>query len=76
MTELDGRADVVVGPVTAPSRAGAVPRVDALLASLAGEHDVPYVRTSDLELSYLSDGLHLTPAGHAAFGDFVAAEIR
>ena len=76
MSELDGRAVVVVGPVTAPSRAGVVPGVDALLASLADEHDVPYVRTSHLELPYLSDGLHLTPAGHVAFGDFVAAAIR
>lgn len=76
MTELDGHAVVVVGPVTAPSRAGAVPRVDTLLAELAGEHDVPYVRTSHLQLPYLSDGLHLTPAGHVAFGEFVAAAIR
>ena len=75
MTELDGNAVVVVGPVTAPSRAGAVPRVDALLASLADEHDVPYVRTSHLELPYLADGLHLTPAGHVAFGDAVARAL-
>jgi acyl-CoA thioesterase-1 len=50
--------------------------VDGLLASLAGEHNVPYVRTSQLDLAYRSDRLHLTPAGHAAFGDFVAAALR
>jgi acyl-CoA thioesterase-1 len=75
LAELDGHPVVVVGPVTAPSRAGAVPRVDGLLASLASEHDVPYVRTSHLDLAYRSDRLHLTTAGHAAFGDFVAAAL-
>ena len=75
MTELEGHPVVVVGPVTAPSRASAVPRVDELLATLAKRYDVAYVRTSHLELPYLSDRLHLTPAGHAAFGDFVAASL-
>jgi acyl-CoA thioesterase-1 len=75
MTELSGYSVVVVGPVTAPSRAAAVPRVDALLASLTSEYDVPYVRTSDLALPYLSDRLHLTPAGHATFGDAVARAL-
>jgi hypothetical protein len=37
---------------------------------------VAYVRTSHLELRYLSDQLHLTPAGHAALGDFVAAALH
>ena len=75
MTELEGHPVVVVGPVTAPSRASAVPRVDELLATLAKRYDVAYVRTAHLELPYLSDRLHLTPAGHAAFGDFVAASL-
>jgi acyl-CoA thioesterase-1 len=49
--------------------------VDGLLSSLAARYDVAYVRTSHLGLPYLSDRLHLTPAGHASFGDFVAAAL-
>ncbi|CAI9416327.1 hypothetical protein HIDPHFAB_02745 [Nocardioides sp. T2.26MG-1] len=77
MRALGGDRDrvVVVGPASAPSRAAAVPRVDALLASLAEQYGVAYVRTSDLRLDYLDDRLHLTPAGHQAFGDFVAERI-
>jgi acyl-CoA thioesterase-1 len=75
MSVLAGHRVVVVGPASAPSRARAVPRVDALLASLAREFGVDYVRTADLELEYLPDGLHPTPAGHRAFGDAVAARI-
>jgi acyl-CoA thioesterase-1 len=75
MGALDGLDVVVVGPVSAPSRAGAVPRVDALLASLCRQYDVPYVGTSDLALDYLDDDLHLVPASHADFGDAVAARI-
>ena len=45
MTALRGHRVVVVGPADAPSRARAVPRVDALLADLAAAYDVPYVRT-------------------------------
>ena len=75
MTALRGHRVVVVGPADAPSRAGAVPRVDALLARLAAAYDVPYVRTSGLDLRYLPDRLHLTPAGHRAFGDAVAARV-
>ena len=75
MQQLEGRRVVVVGPATAPSRAGQVPRVDALLAELATQQGVPYVRTSGLELSYLDDRLHLTAEGHEAFGDFVSEAI-
>lgn len=66
---------VVVGPVAAPARAQRVPAVDALLAELSTTHGVAYVSTKDLELSYLDDRLHLTPAGHRAFGDAVAAAL-
>ena len=75
MRALKGEHVVIVGPASAPSRASAVPHVDALLASLATTYDVPYVRTSDLDLAYLDDRLHLTPVGHQAFGDYVAAQI-
>lgn len=66
---------VVVGPAAAPSRAHAVPRVDRLLASLSARHGVAYVRTTDLELPYLPDRLHLTRRGHQEFGDAVAERI-
>ena len=75
MGELAGLRVVVVGPASAPSRALAVPRVDALLASLAARYDVAYVRTSGLALTYLDDRLHLTAAGHRAFGDAVARQV-
>jgi acyl-CoA thioesterase-1 len=68
---LVGEHVVVVGPATAPSRAYAVGRVDDLLAGVAARHHVPYVRTSAWALTYQPDGLHLTPAGHLAFGDGV-----
>lgn len=76
MAALDGQQVVVVGPATAPSRATQVPRVDALLADLAAQQGVPYIRTSGLDLPYLEDRLHLTAAGHEAFGDFVSDAIR
>lgn len=69
MQALAGRRVVVVGPASAPSRARAVPRVDRLLAELSDSYGVPYVPTSDLELPYLHDGLHLTRAGHRTYGD-------
>lgn len=75
MRELDGQRVVVVGPALAPSRAGGVPRVDRLLADLTSRRGIPYVRTSGLALPYLGDELHLTAAGHRAFGDAVARAI-
>jgi acyl-CoA thioesterase-1 len=75
MADLAPYPVVVVGPADAPSRSSAVPRVDALLERLSTQYGVPYVRTSDLELDYLADRLHLTEGGHAEFGDAVAARI-
>ncbi|RYC07493.1 SGNH/GDSL hydrolase family protein [Nocardioides zhouii] len=75
MADLAGHPVVVVGPADAPSRTRAVPRVDELLARLAQEYGVPYVRTSDLDLDYLDDRLHLTEEGHREFGDVVAERI-
>ena len=72
---LKGRTVVVVGPASAPSRAGFVERVDTTLASLCEEYAVPYVDTSSWELSYLPDRLHLTAAGHVAFGQHVTEEL-
>jgi acyl-CoA thioesterase-1 len=70
-----GRPVVVVGPPAAPSRAGSVPRVDALLAVLADRYGASYVSTTAWHLDYSPDGLHLTEAGHRAFGDAVARQI-
>jgi len=66
---------VVVGPAPAPARARAVPRVDRLLRFLSTVYGVAYVSTADLDLPYLRDRLHLTPAGHREFGDIVADRI-
>ncbi len=66
---------VVVGPPSAPARAWGVPRVDSLLAGLAERHGATYVPMRDLDLPYLPDRLHLTPAGHRTFGDAVAAAL-
>jgi acyl-CoA thioesterase I len=73
--ELRGHRVVIVGPATAPSRARAVPHVDNLLASLAAHYDVAYISTTGLDLPYLDDRLHLTPAGHTEFGDYVAGRL-
>lgn len=75
MSELRGRQVLVVGPVPAPERAGAVPAVDALLARLSQRHGVGYLSMLDADLPYLDDGLHLTPEGHRQFGDRVAAAL-
>ena len=75
MTALAGQRVVVVGPADAPLRSHAVPRVEAQLRRLAAEYAVPYVRTSDLDLAYLEDRLHLTTDGHREFGDTVADRI-
>ena len=69
---LAGQHVVMVGPPMAPRRAYAVSRVDTLLAKAAARHGIPYVRTSSWALTYLPDRLHLTEAGHSAFGDGVA----
>lgn len=75
MDVLAGRPVVVVGPARAPARSAAVPKVEALLARLSAEHGVPFVSTSDLSPAYLRDRLHLTRAGHRAYGDEVAARL-
>lgn len=75
MAALAGHDVVVVGPASAPSRVRGVPRVDALLAGLAERHGATYVSMSGLDLTYLGDRLHLTAAGHRAFGDAVAERI-
>ena len=66
---------VVVGPADAPARASGVWWVDDLLARLSEEYAVTYLSGRGLDLAYLPDRLHLTAAGHADFGDAVAARL-
>lgn len=66
---------VVVGPASAPSRASSAGRVSSTLASLSEEYGVPFIDTSSWPLSYLPDRLHLTAAGHSAYGQRVAEEL-
>lgn len=75
MRTLGGQHVIVIGPAAAPARADAVPRVEALLTTLCQEYAVPYVATSDLDLPYVADQLHLTEDGHVEFGDAVAARL-
>jgi acyl-CoA thioesterase-1 len=75
MNELDGSHVVVVGPPPAPARAAGARRVDTLLRAESARAGVGYVSMIDRTLPYLDDHLHLTPAGHRAFGSIVAAEI-
>lgn len=76
LAALRGQEVLLVGPAAAPSRAPRAARVDALLPELAAEAGVTYLSTQDLALDYLGDRLHLTPAGHHAFGDVVAAALE
>ncbi|WP_143099723.1 SGNH/GDSL hydrolase family protein [Nocardioides psychrotolerans] len=66
---------LVVGPADAPARSSAVPHVDDLLAGLAEQHGASYLSMMGLDLPYLDDRLHLTPAGHQEFGDAVADAV-
>lgn len=75
MADLADHRVVVVGPADAPARSRALPRVEGLLEDLSAEYGVPYVATSDVDLSYLPDRLHLTDAGHREFGSLVAERI-
>lgn len=75
MKEIGDRRVLVVGPPAAPERADAVPMVDAVLARLAEEYGAAYLPMRDLDLPYLPDQLHLTPEGHARFGDVVAEAV-
>lgn len=75
ISSLDPRHVVVVGPASAPSRASSVGRVSSTLASLSEEYGVEFIDTSAWPLAYLPDRLHLTAAGHAAFGERVVDEL-
>jgi acyl-CoA thioesterase-1 len=73
--ELAGRRLLVVGPPAAPARDAGARRVDAILREEAALADVPYLSMLGRHFDYLDDELHLTPAGHRAFGDAVATAL-
>jgi acyl-CoA thioesterase-1 len=73
--ELGSRPVLVVGPPAAPARAAAALRVDEVLREESVRAGVEYLSMADRYLPYLDDRLHLTPAGHRAFGSIVAAAI-
>jgi acyl-CoA thioesterase I len=75
MARLKGRDVVVFGPAPAPRRLAGARRVDRWLAALAESSGVDYVSSIHQRLPYLPDRLHLTPAGHREYGDFVAAHL-
>jgi acyl-CoA thioesterase-1 len=76
VAELRGRRILVVGPPSAPARAGGARRVDAILRAETGRAGLRYVSMIGQDFDYLDDGLHLTPSGHRAFGDAVAATLH
>lgn len=75
LAALEGRQVLVVGPVPAPARTARVARVDALLAQECDRAGVAYLSMLGSDLPYLADRLHLTAAGHRAFGDAVAHRL-
>jgi acyl-CoA thioesterase I len=75
MSRLSGHRVVVFGPAPAPRRLAGARRVDGWLSALSRTAGVEYVSSIHLDLPYLPDRLHLTPAGHRTYGDFVAAHL-
>jgi acyl-CoA thioesterase-1 len=71
VARLQGHRVLVVGPPPAPVRATAARRVDAVLREESARAHVPYLPMISESLPYLGDRLHLTPAGHADFGNVV-----
>jgi acyl-CoA thioesterase-1 len=75
MRDLRGRRILVVGPPAAPARAAGATEVDAILREESDRAGVSYLSMLDQHVTYLDDRLHLTPAGHRAFGAVVAAAV-
>jgi acyl-CoA thioesterase-1 len=70
----DDRPVIMVGPVNTPAEDGEK-RVDRILTAVAAKHHVTYVSGMDWKIQFGSDGKHMSPAGHAAFADDVAAAL-
>jgi acyl-CoA thioesterase I len=76
MARLRGHRVLVVGPPAAPSRAASARCVDALLRDESARARVDYLPMTSHTFSYLDDGLHLTPAGHRAFGNLIRVALE
>jgi acyl-CoA thioesterase I len=76
MRALAGHEVLIVGPAAAPERLRGAARIDRLLSRLAKRAGATYVRMTRLDLTYLDDHLHLTQAGHDAFGSRVARAVE
>ncbi|RZI80622.1 MAG: SGNH/GDSL hydrolase family protein [Microbacterium sp.] len=76
LATVGDRPLLVVGPVPAPARLRGAERVDRTLRLVARRTGTPYLSMIGLRLTYLDDQLHLTVAGHRAFGDAVAKRLR
>jgi acyl-CoA thioesterase I len=72
--QLPATRVVVVGPHPVPKVHDVSPVIDALREAAAGAH-VAYIDTSAWPLSFEKDGIHLTVAGHQAFGRKLAEAI-
>lgn len=66
---------VVIGPTHAPAVDGC-DKIDAALRSAAESKGRQYVSAYAWKLDFAQDGIHLTPGGHAAYADHVAAAAR
>ena len=67
---------VVIGPPQAPSKpAASIEAIDAELRDAASQGGADYISTKGWGLEYLSDGLHLTRAGHLDFAEKVSAHL-
>ncbi|UDY24144.1 SGNH/GDSL hydrolase family protein [Nocardioides sp. Kera G14] len=66
---------LIVGPAPAPLRLKGARRVDGWLSALSSDAGVRYLSAIHQKLPYLPDRLHLTPAGHRQFGDWVASHL-
>jgi acyl-CoA thioesterase-1 len=75
LQQLHGHRVLVVGPARAPTRADGAARIDAILRQESARAGVGYLSMLTGSFSYLDDGLHLSPAGHRAFGSQVAAAL-
>jgi acyl-CoA thioesterase-1 len=72
---LRGHKVLVVGPPAAPARSDGARRVDAILREECTRAGLDFLSMLGEQLPYLADGLHLTPAGHRAFGRAVARTV-
>lgn len=74
METLEPYPTVVLAPHPTPNRDLAY--LDSILGEAANKAGVPYVPTSDIEMTFLRDRIHPDLAGHRAYGQGVADKLR